>query len=460
MIKKLLNSISFKIGFLFTSVFLILLLLLGYILYALFSQMFVDYITQDLLVRGNNHAKVLSDHFDDTTIKHVGLMEKNVATNVIVTDNNNEILTTSDPIDEEMQYYLDLDKSLFSNNILNSDWENFDYLATYSPINEGHGYVYMFYPTELIKETVVILKGLIAISSFGVILIALGVIILLTKKMATPLLNMKEATTKMALGDYKQALNEKGNDEVAQLAKSIQSLGEQLMYFENTRNEFLASVSHELRTPLTYIKGYSDILSKGVITSKEEEQKYLKIINEETKRISHLVNDLFELSKAQSGKLSIVKEKTNINILLEKVVHNLTPLADEKKVKMLFNSDATVFLNVDPIRMEQVFFNLIENAIKYTDVGAVTVTVIDNDQEVKIIVADTGIGIPHSDLPRIWDRFYRVDKSRTRKTGGTGLGLNVVKEIIKLHDGQIEISSVENKGTTIVIIFNRKDGTT
>lgn len=455
--KYFMNKISFKVGALFTIVFLILLLLLGSLLYLVFTQMFIDYVTSDLLVRGNNHASVLADNFNDVTIMHVGLMEQNVVTSVIVTDFNNSILTSSDSVDSEMKRYLEMEQNSASSQILNKDWKEYQYIVTVSSIENNLGYVYMFYPTSVIKETVLILKIFIGLASLGVILIAIGVIIFLSKKMTSPLIYMEEATKKMAKGEYRQDLNIKGEDEVAQLSNSIRILGNQLQHYEDTRNEFLASVAHELRTPLTYINGYSDILTKDLIKDKDEQRKYLTIINDETKRVTRLVNDLLELSKASVGKLTLNKDIVDINLILEKVINNLSPLAKQKGLTFNYNSKKNVFLNIDPFRMEQVFFNLIENSIKYTDHGNVSVKIFEENELIKIIISDTGIGISEVDLPKIWDRFYRVDKSRARQTGGTGLGLNLVKEIIKLHEGEIDIKSTKGKGTTVYITL-RKDG--
>ena len=453
MINKYINRISFKIGLLFSSIFLILLLLLGYISYGLFSQTFIDYISQDLLVRGDNHAQVLTDNFSPTTVNHVALMEKNVVTEVVVTDGDKKIIAHSDPINEGITEFINNTDMIRESKILNKNWTDYWYIATISPIDKGNsGYVYMFYPTDVLNEIVFVIKGLVFLSSIGVILIAVGLIVILSRKMTKPLLRMKEATNKMASGYYKQKLRVKGKDELAQLAESIQSLGEQLQHYEETRNEFLAGVSHELRTPLTYIKGYTDILAKGIITDEEEMKKYLNIINQETKRVTHLVNDLFELSKIQTGQFILNMELTEISSVLEKVINNLTPFVDKKGLKVIYHKEQkSSYAMADPYRLEQVFFNLIENAIKYTDEGEVRIKVSKEGEYIKIIIEDTGIGIARKELPKIWDRFYRVEKSRARKTGGSGLGLFLVKEIIQLHEGKIEINSKEGKGTIVTI---------
>ncbi len=266
---------------------------------------------------------------------------------------------------------------------------------------------------------------------------------------------MKDATQKMAKGEYNQKIPTKGNDEVAQLGQSIQSLGEKLQAFEDSRNDFLADVSHELRTPLTYIKGYSDILSKGMYKNNEEQAEYTAIINKEANRLSFLLNDLFEMSKLQVGKFELSMEMVNINSIIEKVMMNLTPAAVDKGIVLKKNlANDIPELSLDIQRMEQVVYNLIENALKYTDIGEITVKSYQQKEMIIIEISDTGIGIPKLDIPHIWERFYRVDKSRTRKTGGSGLGLFVVKQIVEAHGGEIVVNSIEDKGSTFTIYFN------
>ncbi len=458
---KIYHRISFKIAILFTTIFFVLFFLLGYMLYGLFSNLFVDYISQDLLTRGDNHAKVLEENFNQSTLHHVALMEKNVETNVVVTNEKQQIIVFSDPVTSEMESYF-LKESIDTHLTINNNWSNQSFIATVSPIKKGElGYVYMFYPTSLLDETVTVLKIFMLIASIGIILLAIGLIGYFSKRMTIPLLEMKDATNRMSKGEYQQSLKINGKDELAQLAYSIRSLGEQLHYFENTRNEFLAGVSHELRTPLTYINGYSDVLLKGLIKNKEEEKKYLKIINEETKRVTNLVNDLFDLTKMQNGKFEIHREKVDVKALLKKVMDTLSPVADQKDLIFRYHSlnkkeDNPVYLFLDPEKMGQVFYNLLENAIKYTEQGTIIASIDQDGQHVKVVIMDTGIGIPKEDLAHIWEGFYRVEKSRARQTGGSGLGLYVVKQIVQLHGGVIEVDSIEGKGTTFTITFRKE----
>jgi two-component system, OmpR family, sensor histidine kinase BaeS len=449
---NILNRISIKLGLLFSGVFLILLLILGSILYGVFTNLFVDFVSSELIDQGSNHAKVLENDFSKKMIGHVVSMDQGGSTKIVITDANQHILGSTVPLDSEMKKNLLKSKK----EIIISNWKKDKYISTITPI-PNKGYVYMFYRTNVLRETVSVLKSLILVTGIGTVLIGFGTIGFLSRKITQPLVIMKEATNRLAKGQYKQEIPSQGNDEIAQLAHSIQQLGEQLQYFEDTRNEFLSAVSHELRTPLTYIKGYSDVLSKGIINSKEEQTEYLAIINRETKRISFLVNDLFEMSKLQAGKFQLQKELANVNLIAEKVASSLRPALVKKglELKLVFSERIPPIL-IDVQRMEQVVYNLVENAIKYTDSGSIRIQSFIENEFVVIETCDTGMGIPKEEISKIWDRFYRIEKSRARKTGGTGLGLYIAKQIVESHHGQIKIRSVENQGSTFLIYLPRE----
>jgi signal transduction histidine kinase len=445
------NSISVKLGILFSGIFIGLFFILGSVLYSAFTNMFIDYIKQDLVVRGNNHANVLGEQFHHETIEHVVKMETDVTTDVLIADSKQNILAASVVPDKDIKEHMLPSDKIHKGGLIEENWREHDYLISISRIGNHQGYVYMYYPTSLLREIVVVLNIVMIVTGFGIILLALGLIGFMSRMLTKPLITMKEATNKMALGKYKLRIPVNGDDEIAQLGKSIQSLGEQLQEFDDSRNEFLATVSHELRTPLTYIKGYSDILTKGIVTNQEEQEEYLKIINKEAKRITFLVNDLLDMSKLQVGKFELNKEQANINPIIQKVIKNLKPEAEEKGIALSSQLSALPDISIDVQRMEQALYNLVENAIKYTNKGGITVRTSTTNEFIGIEISDTGIGIPAEHLEKIWDRFYRVDSSRTRKTGGSGLGLYVVRSIIQSHGGDIRVESTENSGSAFTI---------
>jgi two-component system sensor histidine kinase BaeS len=451
------NRISVKLGLLFSGVFLPLLLLLGFLLYGVFTNLFVDFVNKDLLIRGSNHAKALEEDDSQKMIEHIISMEKGGTSLILITDKDQRVLGSSVRPDAEMKRVLKSNRKSPSNEIIDSKWRTDKYLIAVSSISNDKGFIYMYYPTAILRETVSVLKILILLASLGTTFLAVGLIGILSRKITQPLLTMKDATNSMAQGKYRQEIPAAGNDELAQLAYSIQQLGERLQHYEDTRNEFLSAVSHELRTPLTYIKGYSDVLSKGIIKDKDEQAEYLAIINRETKRISYLVNDLFEMSKLQVGKFQLNKEIANINQVVEKAVGSLKPSAEKKGIVLnMYLSEGLSEINVDLLRIEQVIYNIVENAIKYTDKGEVDIETRQNNHFIMIIITDTGIGIPDPELLKIWDRFYRIEKSRARKTGGTGLGLYIVKQLIEAHHGEIKVKSSEGQGTAFTIYLPKE----
>jgi signal transduction histidine kinase len=283
------------------------------------------------------------------------------------------------------------------------------------------------------------------------------IIIFLSRGITKPLLKMKEATFQISKGDFSVSLPKTSNDELGDLAKSIESLANDLSYLKQERNEFLASISHELRTPLTYIKGYADIVLKRNLAS-EDREKYLTIIVEESNRLSRLIKELFELAKIDQNSFIIQKEQINLKQFMEKTGEKLSPAFQDKKITLEVDCQPNLFLCADPLRLEQILFNLLDNAKKYSQEDAkVTLNGWKTKNFIHLSVKDNGKGIPEKDIPYLFNRFYRVDKSRTRSLGGTGLGLAIVKELVHAHGAEINIKSEENVGTEFEIIFHEGD---
>jgi len=224
----------------------------------------------------------------------------------------------------------------------------------------------------------------------------------------------------------------------------------ELRRLERMRQDFVANVSHELRTPLSSIKGYSETLLDGEKIKAEERKEFLDIIYRESDRLAKLIDDLLDLSKIESGKMSMAFIPIEIGPVIKRSAGVLEKLAREKSIKV--EADIPSGLpNVlaDENRLSQVFLNLLDNAVKYTpDGGSVKISVLPRDKYLQVDISDTGIGIPQDDLPRIFERFYRVDKARSRQLGGTGLGLSIVKHIVQGHDGQVWVKSEPGRGST------------
>ena len=223
---------------------------------------------------------------------------------------------------------------------------------------------------------------------------------------------------------------------------------EYLRKLEKMRKEFLANVSHELRTPIFTIQGYIETLLHGAIDDKKVNKSFLEKANTHTISLSNLLNDLIDISMIESGEMRLSFRYFDIVEYLKKLIEEIKPTIADKGISLALLTKLDR-LNVygDKDKLRQVFVNLIQNAIKYTEKGKVEIVIERGDRDCNIIVRDTGIGIPEDALSRIFERFYRVDKARSRAVGGTGLGLAIVKHIIEAHDSKIEVKSKLNEGS-------------
>jgi two-component system phosphate regulon sensor histidine kinase PhoR len=226
-----------------------------------------------------------------------------------------------------------------------------------------------------------------------------------------------------------------------------------LKELERMRSEFVANVSHELKTPLTSIIGFVETLKEGAVEDPENRLRFLDIIDEHSKKLSHLIEDLLFLSKMESGAAGIKKERLDAGRMLQTIIKLFGDRVAAKKIQVRFDMEPAPFLiPVDVKTMDQAFSNLIDNAIKYNrENGEITVRARYEDGRAVLRIKDTGVGIPPSDLDRVFERFYRVDKSRSRESGGTGLGLAIVKHIVECHGGEVRVESEPQKGSVFII---------
>lgn len=224
---------------------------------------------------------------------------------------------------------------------------------------------------------------------------------------------------------------------------------------EELQKEFVANVSHELRTPITTIKSYTETLLDGALSEREIAVNFLEVINYESDRMTTLVKDLLDLSKLDNKQTSFIKEEFNLNELLMNSLEKFKIHVEKKEQRLFANLGNNIFYVFgDPNRTEQVIKNIISNAVKYSPKGAdIQVSIYEKDKDVIIEIEDSGLGIPEEDICRIFERFYRVDKARSREMGGTGLGLSIAQEIMQVQGGNIKVESVYGEGTSFYIIF-------
>jgi two-component system, OmpR family, phosphate regulon sensor histidine kinase PhoR len=231
----------------------------------------------------------------------------------------------------------------------------------------------------------------------------------------------------------------------------------ELKKLELMRKDFVANVSHELRTPITSIRGFAETLLEEDLKNKEAAKEFLTIIYNESDRMQLLIEDLLTLSRLEQENFQLVVNDINTEELLKVIIPAYQMKAMKKKISISFSVEENLHFKADKEKVKQIIINLLDNAIHYTqENGQVSLSINSSKEFVHIKVSDTGMGIENSVLPRIFERFYRVDKARSRNTGGTGLGLAIVKHIVDVHDGKINIDSEINKGTNIHIYLPRK----
>jgi signal transduction histidine kinase len=306
------------------------------------------------------------------------------------------------------------------------------------------------------------LEGALAIA-FGVAFaVAVTVSLLIARGLTRPLSDIATVASQLAGGALGQRIQTTSSDEVGVLAATLNQMAAQmdrditaLRRLEQVRKDFVANVSHELRTPLTSIKGYVEALLDGAKDSPEEAERFLQIILKQSDRLNLILEDLLQLSQIESGQVRFKQEPVRLNAIVERTLPLIKPLADKKSqtIAIVLPPDVPAVLG-DEDRLVQVLTNLLDNAVKYTpDGGAIRIAgrATDDPAQVELSVIDTGIGIPEADRPRVFERFYRVDKARSRELGGTGLGLSIVRHIVEAHNGKIWVEGNQPTGSRFII---------
>jgi signal transduction histidine kinase len=282
--------------------------------------------------------------------------------------------------------------------------------------------------------------GLVAVA------IAVALAFILSRRTLAPVKALTLASERLGRGDFSQRVQIKDRGEFGELARTFNSMAGDLERAEKLRQNMVADVAHELRTPLSNIQGYMEALRDGIM---KPDNKTIRSLYEEASLLSRLVDDLQELSLAEAGELKLVRQSGDIGEIIRQAVAAVEAKERASGVSLAVElPEKLPPVNIDPRRIGEVLRNLLENAVAHTGKGdTVTVAARQLDRLVEIGVTDTGEGIPAKDLPNIFERFYRVDKSRTRATGGSGLGLTIARRLVEAHGGKIEVQSEPGEGS-------------
>lgn len=288
-------------------------------------------------------------------------------------------------------------------------------------------------------------------------LAAFLLVFILTRRMVKPLTEMRQAASRIASGDFSKRITIRGEDEIAELSRSFNYMVDALENLENTRRDFLSNISHELRTPLTTIKGFLDGILDGVIPP-ENQNAYLSIVRDEVRRMEKLVNDIMDLARFQAGDTRLNITVFDINEKIRRCVVNLQQMIVNKNLDLMAEFETErLYVRADPDAIQRVLLNLLHNAVKFTPPGGRIIVRTYAKNKAYVEVEDTGPGIPKEDLPHIFDRFYKTDKSRGLDKAGVGLGLAIVKNILLSHNEGIKVESDEGKGSKFTFTLPAAD---
>ncbi|WP_410768891.1 sensor histidine kinase [Fontibacillus sp. BL9] len=457
------NRIGFKLGLVILAAFAGVILSLGLAIDRMFSNFYNSEMrteVEELTTHFTAMSQSLDTSAEQTMLKFADF--SNVS--VLYVDDEGNVLAHSGQYDlSDRTFIRPSDVNLLfagkSIQLEHTDRQGERYFVAASPIEDAgdrtiDSAVYVLSSTKHINESISAVRSVLLLSGVGAFLLAVGITWIIAQTLSRPLLQMKEATRKIAIGDFETRLSIARNDEIGSLADAINHLAEDLQRYRDTRQEFFANISHELRTPITYLEGYAKVVQHRLYDTEEEKDKYLDIIHDEALRLQHLVDDLFDLAKMEAGQIHLTWEWIDLAEIAENAQRKIQLKANEKGLQLHTKiGDNIPLIYGDGLRMEQALLNLLENAVRYTEKGSITVELTGSPASVCLTVEDTGIGIPEAELPHIFERFYRVEKSRSRQFGGTGLGLAIAKKLIEMQGAELRVSSVVGVGTAFEITF-------
>ena len=327
--------------------------------------------------------------------------------------------------------------------------KNFAYVTAVIIDDEPVAYVVGLQPvTESLRPYILAVLRMFGISAAITLGVALVAVYFMTYEMTKPLRQMSEATKRYAAGDFSMRVEVGGRNEMAELASAFNSMARDLASLESSRRSFVANVSHELKTPMTTIGGFIDGILDGTI-GEDKQQHYLQIVSEEVKRLSRLDESMQNHSKIEAGKLTLKRQEFDLCDMIFRTMLGFEQMIEQKQFRItgLENMESTI-ISGDKDMLMQVVYNLVDNAVKFTpEGGEIRFDVVHDMQKVYVSIRNSGKGISSEEIDRVFDQFYKVDKSRSFDVKGAGLGLYIVKSIVEMHGGAIKASSLENQYT-------------
>ena len=293
----------------------------------------------------------------------------------------------------------------------------------------------------------------IAIIGILSIITSIAIIWIISRRTLNPITNIVNTSKYLSKGDFTKRIDQSVSGELSEIVTAFNYMASELQKLDEQRKIMIADIAHELRTPMTNLKGYIEGWSDGII---KPDNETLKILDYQVNTLSKIIDDLSTLSLAESGMLSLNISEFELNNKISEIINNFKLRSQSQNININNNITPDITINYDPQRFTQIVTNILNNSILATDDGGIiSFSTSTNNNNLLLKISDNGTGIPKDELPYIFDRFYRTDKSRNRQSGGSGLGLSIVKYLIESHNGTIKINSELSKGTEVLIFIKK-----
>ena len=399
------------------------------------------------------------DHLTEENVAQaMAVVEETGMSRILVTDETGRVLYDTRETGSavgEYAFYTEIVQALLGSDVFTSTYQNGAFRSrASSPVLYQSQVIGAVYAYEYDTEQAALLEGLQAnllrlSAVIGVAVLVLSVVLsrVLTRKIGQLLTAIRQVRE----GAYSHRAEIAGHDEIAQIGQEFNSLTDRLQTTENARRRFVSDASHELKTPLAAIRLLSDSILQTEHMDPATTREFVADIGAEAERLSRITEDLLRLTRLDSG---VLEKPVEVEVLpvLEQVMRMMSLVAQEKQVELTYTAEPGCTVLATPDELHQVIYNLTDNAVKYTGAGgAVQVALSRREENVILTVADNGTGIPEEDLPRIFERFYRVDKARSRAAGGTGLGLSIVSDTVKRRGGTVEAANRPEGGSVFTV---------
>lgn len=447
------------------SIILLSITFLGAVLLAFASQYFKEDRYKLLMHNVQQAAQVTSENFRNNHNRYVTvdilvpmrILATAIEADIYLTNTDGEILLFADgsqseynsiPVPENVLNTVSESGAYMEVGYLGGIYQDSHYTVGLPVTTSGGkvvGMVFASSPADMMMDFLAEILKMFVVSALAVLVLAFVAVYIITAGLVRPLRNMVVAAQSFSGGDFSMRVPVESHDELGQLAVAFNNMASSLASQEVMRRSFTANVSHELRTPMTTIGGFIDGILDGTIPQ-EKRDYYLNIVSQEIRRLSRLVRSMLNIARIEVGELEIKPDLFDMNDTVIKTVFTFEQPLEAKNIEVRGLDHDKVMVEADPDLIHQVVYNLIENAVKFANEnGYIEVNYSEDDEFTYTAIKNSGAGIARDDIPRVFDRFYKTDKSRSRDKGGAGLGLHIVRSIVNLHGGEIIVRSVEGE---------------